>query len=56
MRQSCEQPDKPFSGKFNLRLDPAVHRQLYIEAKHSGMSLNQWVTQAIRHHLHEGHV
>lgn len=48
-----EQPDRPFSGKFNLRLDPTLHRQLYIEAKSSGKSLNQWVIEAIRHHLHE---
>lgn len=48
-----EQPDKPFSGKFNLRVDPGLHRALYIEAKHSGMSLNQWVIEAIRHHLQE---
>lgn len=50
-----ESPDKPFSGKFNLRLDPELHKQLYIEAKQSGLSLNQWVTKAIRHHLHESH-
>lgn len=48
-----EQPDKPFSGKFNLRLDPSLHRQLYVEAKHHGMSLNQWVVEAIRHRLQE---
>src|SRR5262249_19044824 len=50
-----ESPDKPFSGKFNLRLEPALHRQLYIEAKRSRISLNQWVTEAICHHLQDSH-
>lgn len=50
-----EEPDKPFSGKFNLRLDPQLHRQLFIEAKCSGKSLNQWVVDAIQNHLQEIH-
>ncbi len=50
-----ESPDKPFSGKFNLRLDPVLHRQLYIKAKQCGLSLNQWVTEAIQQHLQESH-
>ena len=48
-----EEPDKPFSGKFNLRLDPDLHRQVYITAKQHKMSLNQWIAEAIRHHIHE---
>ena len=48
-----EEPDRPFSGKFNLRLDPALHRDVYIEAKKQGKSLNDWVTEAIQHHLHD---
>lgn len=46
-----EEPDKPFSGKFNLRIDPEIHRQAYIAAKKSGESLNAWVTDAILHSL-----
>lgn len=48
-----ENPDKPFSGKFNLRLDPSLHRQAFILAKQHGMSLNEWVTQAIQHQVLE---
>lgn len=48
-----EAPDKPFSGKFNLRLDPALHRDVYAAARHSGKSINQWVLEAITQHLHE---
>lgn len=48
-----EKPDKPFSGKFNLRIDPTLHRELYISAKRHHVSLNQWVTQAIKNHIQE---
>ncbi len=41
---------------YVMRLEPSLHRQLYLEAKHSGISLNQWVTEAIRRHLQERHV
>jgi predicted HicB family RNase H-like nuclease len=52
-KERNEEPDKPFSGKFNLRLDPELHRQVYIVAKHHKMSLNQWISDAIKHHIHE---
>lgn len=48
-----EQPDRPFSGKFNLRLDPELHREVSIVAKKHGKSLNEWVVDAIRHHIDE---
>jgi predicted HicB family RNase H-like nuclease len=48
-----ETPDKPFSGKFNLRLSPALHQETFIAAKHEGMSLNNLVTKAINNYLHE---
>ena len=44
-----EAPEKPFSGKFNLRLTPELHREAYVAAKHSGMSLNSWVCDVLRH-------
>ncbi len=43
-----EVPERPFSGKFNLRLDPELHRQAYIAAKQAHMSLNAWVEKAIK--------
>jgi predicted HicB family RNase H-like nuclease len=38
-----EDPEKPFSGKFVLRLSPEEHRQIYLDALREGMSLNQYV-------------
>ncbi len=46
-----EEPDKPFSGKFNLRIDPELHREAYVAARKSGISLNSWVEDAIIHSL-----
>lgn len=34
-------PSKPYSGTFNLRLNPDLHRELSIEAAQAGVSLNQ---------------
>ena len=42
-----ESPERPFSGTFNLRLDPELHRQAYVAAKKEHMSLNTWVKKAI---------
>jgi len=47
-----ESPEKPFSGKFNVRLEPELHREAYVAAKAANMSLNTWVTQAIKHEAH----
>jgi predicted HicB family RNase H-like nuclease len=47
-----EHPEKYFSGKFNLRLDPELHKQVYIAAKKEHLSLNQWIAEAIKHQIH----
>lgn len=38
---------KNFSGKVLLRLDPAVHQRLALQAKASGESLNALVTRKL---------
>ena len=47
-----EEPDKPFSGRFNIRLSPDVHKEAVVEANRSGKSLNSWVSDAIVKALH----
>lgn len=48
----CEQtgdaPDKPFSGKFLLRIDPQLHRRLYELSADEGESLNSWIGSKLR--------
>lgn len=44
-------PQKPFSGRFNVRLSPEVHRQIAERAALQRVSLNQWVAEADTHTL-----
>jgi len=47
-----EEPERPFSGKFNVRLDPELHRKVYVAAKEARVSLNTWVVKAIKHEVY----
>jgi len=42
-----ENPEKPFSGKFVVRVEPELHKKVTIEARKIGKSLNVWVNDAI---------
>ena len=44
-----EEPEKPYSGKFAIRLRPEVHRDLALQAKREGKSLNKYVSEVLRH-------
>jgi predicted HicB family RNase H-like nuclease len=44
-------PDKPFSGSFNVRLTPELHRAAAIEAARIGTSLNDLVRDCIESRL-----
>jgi len=46
-RERGEEPDKPFSGKLTLRLDPELHRSIYIRSKRENKSLNHWIIEAL---------
>lgn len=46
--QRGEAPEKPFSGKFVLRLPAELHRRAYIQAKLKDKSLNSWVTEVLQ--------
>ena len=51
----CEErgrvPDKPFSGRVALRMDPETHRAVAGASRTSAKSLNSWVLEAIDCHL-----
>lgn len=42
-------PEKPYSGKFVLRLPYETHKAASLAAKHNGVSLNQWIVT----HIHK---
>jgi predicted HicB family RNase H-like nuclease len=41
------EPEKPYSGRFNVRLSPDLHRQIAVIAKRKRISLNSFVEKAI---------
>ncbi len=42
-----ENPEKPYSGKFMIRVEPELHKTIAILAKKNGVSLNAWVHNAL---------
>ena len=40
--------ERPYSGRFNIRLDPGLHQRIALEAASSGKSLNGWVADALK--------
>jgi predicted HicB family RNase H-like nuclease len=42
-----EDPEKPYSGRFVVRVEPELHKNIAIEARKAGKSLNVWVNEAI---------
>jgi len=42
-----EDPEKPFSGKFVVRLSPETHRKAFLKARLSDKSLNSWVNEVL---------
>ena len=40
-------PEKPYSGKFVVRVEPELHKIITIEARKEGKSLNAWVNIVI---------
>ncbi|MCK4763359.1 MAG: type II toxin-antitoxin system HicB family antitoxin [Candidatus Aminicenantes bacterium] len=48
-RERNKEPEKPFSGKFVLRISPELHRELNIHARKENLSLNSYVEKTLRH-------
>jgi len=42
-----EKPDKPFSGKFVVRLSTVLNHRAYVKAMEQGKSLNQLVVESL---------
>lgn len=46
-KERGEEPDKPFSGRFVVRLSPELHRAVAVKAGLEGKSLNTWVSDVL---------
>lgn len=42
------EPEKPYSGKFNLRISPELHKEIAVSAKLLKLSINRFVEKAIQ--------
>lgn len=42
-----EEPEKPYSGKFSIRIDPELHRKITIKARIADKSLNSWISETL---------
>ena len=47
----CEEkgvdPDRPYSGKFMVRITPELHRDMALAAASEGKSMNEWVSERL---------
>ncbi len=42
-KERGETPEKPFSGKFLVRIEPKLHKEIVTNARIENKSLNSWV-------------
>jgi len=45
-------PQKPYSGKLSLRLEPALHASVAVKAELAHKSINQWVAEVLEREAH----
>ena len=45
--QEGKQPQRPYSGRFNVRISPELHQRIAQEAAHAGKSLNAWLSDSL---------
>jgi predicted HicB family RNase H-like nuclease len=50
-RERGEEPEKPFSGKFEVRIAPELHERLYLRAREEGVSINKLVNNLLQEEL-----
>lgn len=46
-RDDGVEPERPYSGKFNVRIKPSLHRKAAITAKGLNMSLNTFIEKSV---------
>lgn len=54
-KETGKQPEKPFKGSFNLRLDPELHKRLVSSAMNEGKTLNAFVKDVLEKAVYETH-
>lgn len=52
-KERGEEAEKPYSGRFVLRMSPTLHRKVAMEAKKNDVSMNDWIIAAIEDFFEE---
>jgi predicted HicB family RNase H-like nuclease len=47
------EPQRPYSGRFVLRLEPVIHGRVTAAARRAKSSMNRWIAEAIQMRLDE---
>jgi len=42
-----EEPERPYSGRFVVRIDPSLHKRIATRAKLADKSLNSWLQDVL---------
>ena len=50
-KEDAVEPEKPYSGKFNVRFSPDLHRRCAAAASILGLSLNSFVERSVEEEL-----
>ncbi len=45
-------PERPYSGKFNVRIPPELHREIALQATSENISINDWVIETFEKAIH----
>ena len=54
-KERNKEPEKPFSGKFVLRISPELHREISLHAKKSNASINSFVAETLKKEIANHH-
>jgi len=52
-KRHSKEPEKAYSGQFNVRVDSSIHKQLSLYASKEGITLNQCVSRALAEYCAE---
>ena len=51
-KKAGREPNKPFSGKFLVRIKSELHGEIAAAAAHNGKSLNKWLSETLAQAVH----
>jgi predicted HicB family RNase H-like nuclease len=54
-KERNKEPEKPFSGKFVLRISPELHREISLHAKKNNHSINAFIVETLKKEVANHH-